>query len=149
VLRARSRPQKICYTLTTVRTLNQVKKVNIVAKSIFFKLEIYPVEVLASFGQTNKQLLNDITERWNEPSIYRDIEDGIMDMDCANALVKIFDCQVIIFRFQNNPSNRIIVHECFHGAFKIMDRIGQKLTKDSEESYAYLTDFLFSKITEK
>jgi len=45
-----------------------------------------------------------------------------------------------------NFAQRLVAHECFHAACKIMRLIGCPLSEASEEPYAYLLDFLVGEV---
>lgn len=65
----------------------------------------------------------------------------------TNALFVFFECASVgVFRFGEKPALSVLAHEIFHCVHAIMKRIGQRLTDDSEESYAYLTEYIFSEI---
>jgi hypothetical protein len=80
--------------------------------------------------------------------------DEIKMINCDSmATTFMFSCGVTVIHFKDHiPEGRlyeIIVHESFHAVKMLMDTIGQGLTDDSEESYAYLLQFITSKIFSK
>lgn len=55
----------------------------------------------------------------------------------------------VVLRFKEEPMDPgIISHECFHAAFGILDRIGVRLSDDSEEALAYLLDWIVTQVYE-
>jgi hypothetical protein len=116
-------------------------------KSKKIVLPIYPFEFMVSIGQTNSQLLTDFNKYWDEPNYREMVKEDVENMDYDySAYFKIYNCQVGIFRFKKKPTSGIIVHECFHACSKLMKRIGQELVDESEESYAYLMQYIFEQI---
>lgn len=117
-------------------------------KSFKLNLPIYPFEFIISIGQTNKQLLADFVTYWNEPGYYEVVKKDVEHMDNDyHAYFKLYNCQVGVFRFKKKPTDAVIVHECFHAVHRIMKRIGQELVDESDESYAYLIEYLFDQIS--
>ena len=57
------------------------------------------------------------------------------------------DYESYLFITPNSP-NSTIVHESFHATLRVMDYIGADLNDGSEESYAYLLDYIFDKVVE-
>lgn len=51
-----------------------------------------------------------------------------------------------IVLFRPNVKSNTIVHECFHLTCGIMRYIGCKLSNNSEESFAYLNEYLYKVI---
>jgi|SRR6478736_3114759 len=43
-------------------------------------------------------------------------------------------------------SERVIVHECFHAIYYLLDTKGVKLKPSSEETFAYLLDSLYTRV---
>ena len=48
---------------------------------------------------------------------------------------------------KNKISNGTIAHECLHATFRILQRKGIMYSEETEEAYAYMIDFLVSKVT--
>lgn len=119
-------------------------------KSFKVLLHIYPVEIFVSIGQSDKDFLSDIKKLWDEGGMIKSIESdnscGLDKIEHAAALFQLFNCGVGVFRFSKKPTDEIIVHECFHATYQIMDRIGQELVDESQESYAYLIGYMFKEI---
>jgi hypothetical protein len=117
-------------------------------KSIKIVLPIYPFEFMVSIAQTNKQLMDDFIKYWDEPKFIELVKNDVENMDDDySGYFQMYKCQVGIFRFKNKPAVGVIVHECFHACYKLMDRIGQQLSDESEESYAYLMQYIFEQIS--
>lgn len=116
-------------------------------KSAKIVLPIYPFEFMVSIGQTNDQLIKDFVKYWNEPEFIELVKKDVEGMDYDyQGYFKMYKCQVGIFRFKKRPADGILVHECFHACHRLMDRIGQELTHESDESYAYLIQYIFEQI---
>ncbi len=110
-----------------------------------FRIEMYPIEGLVSVGQTDEQLIKSVELHWDEPKVVEQIKNkefATFNVG-TGALFIYFSCNIIMFRFKNKPLNDVIVHECFHATYQIMNRIGATLVDESEESYAYLIEYLY------
>jgi hypothetical protein len=52
--------------------------------------------------------------------------------------------------FSNTPEGMgDFIHELLHMVFGILDRVGVKLAKESDEAFTYYADFLTEKILDK
>jgi hypothetical protein len=55
----------------------------------------------------------------------------------------------VVMRFHEEPNDpRLIAHESLHAAWGILDRIGVKMSDDSEEALAYLMDWIIGQVYE-
>jgi hypothetical protein len=113
------------------------------------KYQVYPYELMVICGYGYDEV--EIILKKKLPVEYHE-EIGILNCD-SMATAYMFSCGVTVIHFKDEiPEGRlmeIIVHESFHAVKLLMDTIGQTLTDDSEESYAYLLQFITSKIFAK
>jgi len=73
--------------------------------------------------------------------------------DESGATTMMFDCGITVIYFKpgctEEQVQRFIVHEAFHATLYLMDHIGATLTKSSEESYAYLIQYIVEQMTKR
>lgn len=55
-------------------------------------------------------------------------------------------CDFLVIFEENKLSERIISHEAFHIAVQLLRHIDMPLTRDSEEGYAYLNEWIYMKL---
>lgn len=54
---------------------------------------------------------------------------------------------IVIFMEEFNLS--ILVHEIYHAVFYLFDSLGEKLTNENQEKFAYTYQFIFNQLYEK
>lgn len=107
-------------------------------------LEIYCRDVVVSIGQTNKQLYKELKHKMSKSEFDYFFSDW--DESIVNGRTLFHDSGFTIIRLKDLSEDGIIAHECFHAVCFIFDKIGIKLTKESDEAYAYLLQFLVNQI---
>lgn len=119
-------------------------------KKVFKQLEVapYPFPVRFCSGFSRKQCyskLKKINERYAE------------ELDTVNFLTCEGDAFYITFSNHysllfideaDTCNYAIVAHEVFHAVYYIMNESGVKLSEDSEEAFAYLTEYLMKQIVE-
>lgn len=60
--------------------------------------------------------------------------------DKGQSLIRIYSNKM------DNTTNGILSHEIFHCAFAILTKVGINLNRETEESYAYLIQFITQEI---
>jgi hypothetical protein len=106
---------------------------------------IYPCKVLVSLGDEPSELIR-ILKKWLPKNLHGEL-DGI---DFHRGKYVMFSNGASFIWMDRVPVSSAdiscLVHEIFHCVCGIMDRIGSKLTDETEEPYAYLLDFLTREI---
>ena len=121
----------------SVRRGNQMK----------FKIEvpIYKTTVFVVVGESD-EVASKYFKRF-----YLD-DEGIQGMRYDNgteARVFLSDSRLCYVRFGENPTHECIAHELMHVTFDILRKVGIYHTSESEESYAYLLDYLVKEFYKK
>lgn len=57
--------------------------------------------------------------------------------------LKYFIVMLSVNKDTKDQIDQILVHECVHAAWRVLDSAGVDLTADNHEALAYLTEFLF------
>lgn len=119
-------------------------------KSLFkiLKLQIYPFDVAISINQSD----DDFKKEMKKFKI--DLDDVIFELDqnssCRGRTLMLFPSLRTILRINFWPDNNIkiglLVHELFHVTDYILREVGIKLSDDSDESYAYLLQYLTEQV---
>lgn len=120
-------------------------------KSINFivPLVVYPFDVMVSISESDESLFAklkkkgvDITD--TSLSVYSDTHRGRTILFKGNqSLIRMYELRDTPEWYGN------LAHEIFHAAEFIMERIGMKLTTESDEAYAYLIGYLTKEIYSK
>lgn len=103
--------------------------------------EIYPFDVMVSFGEKQEEVVKKI-----ERSKYKLSEDEKekLYMSGRGRTVMLEGGQTIMRLDTKSPD--VIAHEVFHAVAFLMARIKINLTYDSDEAFAYAIEFLTKKI---
>lgn len=107
-------------------------------------LEIYCRDVVISVGQSNKQLYKELKHKMDKKEFdyfFYDWDDKIV-----NGRTLFHEDGFTIIRFKDLSDQGLIAHECFHAVCFIFNKIGITLSKDSDEAYAYLIQYLVNQI---
>lgn len=111
------------------------------------QINVYNSDVLVHFG-TEESLIKYMKN--NGFTSYVDEVKDILSQDKAVILAETFMLdtgQTIMWFSEKKPNIGLIAHEVFHAVYNLLERIGIRLSSDSEEAYAYLTQFLINEIT--
>lgn len=107
--------------------------------------DTYPVEIHVFVTKTDQEILDYVIE--NQLEHYEDL------FKLAESEEAIFvyekDYPTVYLRFRNIDYPSIVAHEAFHVVAFIMRYIGVRLSKNSEEAYAYLLQAILDKIYEE
>lgn len=110
-------------------------------------LVIYPFDIMFSFNESDDALLKRLKyQRLNES----DLEQMKYLSNTTRAHYVLFSNHASLIRMKIIPvipeDFAILQHEIFHAVHFILDFIGMKLTKESDEAYSYLTEFITKNI---
>ena len=108
------------------------------------ELEIYCKTVVVSVGQSNKVLYKELKHKMTKKEFdyyFSDWDDKIV-----TGRTLFHDTGFTIIRLKNLDETGLIAHECFHAVCFIFNKIGIPLSKESDEAYAYLLQFLVNQI---
>lgn len=123
-----------------------------VEKSFVINIPIYNIDLLVVFGNKD-YLAKQIQEAWEKDmcDVYNeDIQDiadstvGLTSVDIKNSRYfiwikdEIFEDTAVVMG--------VLAHEIFHATAKILESVGISPSQDSEESYAYLIQYLTQSI---
>ena len=107
------------------------------------KLDLFPYDIMIAYDV----LVDDIKSRLNEKYDIKIDDDGeklLRGSRLAHTL-KLRNNAVLIY-FPAKPTNGIIAHEVFHAVWMILATMGVAPSVDSEEVYAYMLEYIISKI---
>jgi hypothetical protein len=107
-------------------------------------IEIYCRDVVVSIGQSNKQLFKELKHKMTKSEfdyLFSDWDDNI-----AKGRTIFHDSGFTVIRLKDFSDYGLIAHECFHAVCFIFNKIGMPLTKESDEAYAYLLQYLVNQI---
>lgn len=116
-------------------------------------LHIYPSNIYISVNQTDEMFREELLAK--EVS-KQDIDNFLDRPDNEPGLTGILENGNVLIRFKHYDetmsepyTRKTIVHESFHATVCVMDFIGASLDHSSEESYAYLLEYIFQEICKK
>ena len=116
-------------------------------KNFVIPLNIYPFDVMVSFGQTDEELLKNLSkcltiEQIKNKELWSDNE--------KDGRTVIFSSGQTLIRMPKIPKSAkeygTLQHEIFHATEFVLSRIGMTLCDKSDEAYAYLIGYLTSEI---
>ncbi len=122
------------------------------SKNFIIPLVVYPFDVMVSLNESNDSLKKNLLK------YYKSIEDVDYHFDQYGEdehlgyTIMLPNGQVIIKIKKypvTNEDYAIVVHEIFHAVSLIFHRIGIKLTKESDEPWAYMIEYLTKEIYNK
>lgn len=108
-------------------------------------LVIYPFDVMVSFGESDEQLAKVLNKHGFD----------LTDVDIAHKEGREGRCTMLhsgqtVLRLYKYPKTPVqygyLQHEIFHAVEFVMERIGMKLCRKSDEAYAYLIQYLTTEI---
>lgn len=115
-------------------------------------VEIYPITILVYFGEVDF-MLKDMKSRLDRKLITKGEYKQIKNFDYNAGCFIMSPLNLSVLYIDRLPTNNVTLsilnHEIFHAVVTILTRCGIKLSKDSEESYAYLTDYISRNIYNK
>jgi len=110
-------------------------------KHFIISWTIYPFDVLVSIGETKEEVEKHIKKTGYK---LNDNEKDAIELNSLGKTAMLRGGQTII-RLRNTNIG-ILAHEAFHATSFLMDRIGVKLTMESDEAYAYALQYLINEI---
>lgn len=102
----------------------------------------YDVDVIVSIKQSDKDFKKLLKKEINKDYHHSIPKSFIGELACC---VK-FDNGQCAIRFTLDPDINTLTHEVFHAAYAMFTTIGMKLSRDSEEAFAYFIGYLSEQI---
>jgi hypothetical protein len=120
-------------------------------KSLNFIIDlvVYPFQVMVSISESDESLFAKLKKVGVDISdtnlhVYSDTQRGRCIMFKENQTL------IRMYELRDTPAwYGHLAHEIFHAVEFLMDRIGMKLTNESDEAYAYLISYLTEEIYKK
>lgn len=116
-------------------------------KNFIIGYTVYPFDVMVSVGETDEQLFKKLKSK----GIDKNLEDCSLEGKRGRCVM--FEGGQTLIRLKGLPKNcedyGTIAHEIFHAVAFLFNRIGIKLSMESDEAFAYAIEFLTKKIYEK
>lgn len=112
-------------------------------------IDIFVSDVVVSINQTDDELYNFLQYRFSRQEFNSAWHDWKAD---ARTITHVDGFVVIRFRskIKNNPDYiSLVAHEAFHAACSILENVGIKHTRDTDEVYAYLIQLIVREILKK
>ena len=111
-------------------------------------LGVYPFDVMVSIGESDEEVRKQLENRGINVS-----QTDFTHSSQQSGRTAIFSENVVLLRIYNSQKSAmwhgVLAHEIFHASEFVLERIGMRLTLDSDEAYAYLIGYLTEKIYEK
>lgn len=109
-------------------------------------IDLFCTDVLLSINQSDNKLFDCVSSKFTREEFDLGYEDWT-----SYARTLTHQKGFIIIRFRekitNNPiSIGLVAHEAYHAAFSILENIGIKPCRETEEVYAYLTQHIVTEI---
>ncbi len=128
------------------------KKIENKGLNFIVDLKVYPFDIMFSFGQTDTQFKKALTDRCDVPE--HEFEDRLFCFDKhptkTGRTVMLDISHATVIRLNHIPSTPFefsqLQHEIFHGITFILYTIGMPFTRDSEEGYAYLIQYVTEQV---
>lgn len=115
-------------------------------KSFIIPWHIFPFDVAVFLGTERKDVLSAIGKRYN----LSDEEKDLLVMKGTGRFVILYGGQSVLWlKDYPDKGSGILAHEIFHAVYYLLDRIGIKITDDSDELVAYMIQYLTNEINKK
>jgi hypothetical protein len=116
------------------------------ALNFIIPLQVYPFDVMVSLGEKDTDLIAKLNKMGVDTT-----DKGITDYtpSARGRCIMFEGGQTLIRIYRYDKSCDFyghLAHEIFHAVEFIMDRIGMKLVRESDEAYAYLISYLTTEI---
>ncbi len=116
------------------------------SKNFIIPLVIYPLDVMVSLGETDNQLKDSLSKtetEWDDNMTITGTGRFVMNDDWTSIIrTKVYPI--------TTEHYGILQHEIFHAVMVMLDRVGMKFViLKSDEAYAYLIQYLTTKIYEQ
>lgn len=110
--------------------------------------KVYPFDVMVYFGEDREPLYRNLKKYLSESDIKE-----LREYKYGFAKSVMFPNGQTLLYMKRKPETHFelgtLAHEIFHCTCFIMDRVGIKLTDESDEAYAYLIGYLTNEILKK
>lgn len=127
-------------------------------KAFQIELGVYPFTVFVCFGEVEN--LRSVFESYKYGMHTEDINEVLTYTkqkikDCSGKSIELSNGNVILWFNRNDwkedPAHyaNTISHEALHATQMILEKIGMKLNRKSEEAYCYLQGYIVEKIFEQ
>lgn len=115
-------------------------------KNFIIDLKVYPFDVMVSIGQNDNELLKSLLKiKWNIP-----VDDIKYSCNRTNAMFCLWDNGYGLIRLRNFPKTPeekgFLAHEVTHYTNHLLDDIGMHWSKESDEAFSYLQQFITTEI---
>lgn len=115
------------------------------ALNFIIPLVVYPFNIMVSIAESDESLYKKLISRGVNISL-----EELRHSKTARGRTIMFEGnQTLIRMYENNKTPEWrgnLAHEIFHSVDFILSRVGAKLTYESCEPYAYLTDYITKEI---
>lgn len=117
--------------------------------NFIIRLTVYPFDVMISLGEPDDKLFASLRKHgidYNDTKLetYSDTQRGRTVLFKGNqSLIRMYELSYTPEWYGN------LAHEVFHCVEFILDRIGMRLTLDSDEAYAYLIGYITKEVHRK
>jgi hypothetical protein len=113
-------------------------------KSFVLPLGVYPYDLLFLVGYTHEQTIKEVQKHL--PKELSDLEKKALKLGGNGGMrfLSYHRALIILLKdFENTPYwAAVVAHEAFHAASALCEDIGIELCCQSEEAYAYITQFI-------
>jgi hypothetical protein len=110
------------------------------------KGEIYPFDILVSFGGSQERLQKKLSKILPNKTVSSELE---IDELCSGKTIMFSTGQTLLW-LKEKPTSinglAILNHEIFHCTCFILTRVGITYSSDSDEAFAYFIQYLTNKI---
>lgn len=108
-------------------------------------IPIYEHDVLISVDETDDELYEQVKHSFKSRD---EFDNSWINFESSNARTICHDRDgYCIIRFKKEPlKHSLIAHEAFHATHFILDRVGIRLSDDSDEAFAYLLGYIIENI---
>lgn len=114
-------------------------------KIFIVSCEVYPFDVLVYFGEDRKPLFKELKKSITKTEISK-----LKALDFKKGKTVMFKGGQTLLWLRQKPNSiqdlSILNHEIFHCSCFILEKVGIRYSKKSDEAYAYLIQFLSKKI---
>lgn len=122
------------------------------SKTLLFVLEgsVWPYDIIFSFGMGKEEMIKRCKEKFENPFTKEDIE--LLNLSGRGFCLMLENNGVIVW-LEKYPASPEwfghLAHEIFHATHTILNKAGIRLSEDSDESFAYLIDWITSNVYSK
>ena len=118
------------------------------SKTAIISLEIYPFDVMISFNETNEEFVKTLGKYDSDSGDVELVTLDKYDKKRGRTVMNEQNQTILRLNFYpvSNSDYAMLVHELFHVTDFVLCRVGVKLSRKSDEAYAYLLQYLTEKV---